>query len=230
MILLDRQKQSYLYSVAVHIIIVLLFLIMKYEPDLPEEEYLTVGFGAFGELSSSGALGKVDENAENPRKEDSKEKNKLEEKEVDLPAAKNTDDNNVLAKSDKKEDKKETQPEKIKPLIEEEDKENKGRENVGGGEGNFGFELDFGGRGVRKIYSYVIPSYPDGVSKEIDVKLKFTILPDGTVGNIIPLIKADTRLESVAIESLRQWRFEPIPAGKKQADQTVVIIFPFRLQ
>ena len=95
---------------------------------------------------------------------------------------------------------------------------------------NFGFEIDFGGRGKRKIYSYALPSYPEGVTKEIDVKLKFTIQPDGTVGKIIPLIKADTKLEFAAINSLRQWRFEPLPESQKKLEQSAVIIFPFRLQ
>lgn len=92
------------------------------------------------------------------------------------------------------------------------------------------FEIDFGGKGMRKIYSYSLPPYPKGVSKEIDVKLKFSILPDGTVGKILPLIKADARLELVAINSLRQWRFEPLPESKKGIQQFAVIIFPFRLK
>jgi protein TonB len=101
---------------------------------------------------------------------------------------------------------------------------------AGEGEGGFGFEIDFGGKGTRKIYSYNLPEYPEGVSKEIDVKLRFTILPDGTVGKIFPLIKADARLELASINSLRQWRFEPLPRNAKQIEQTVVIIFPYRLQ
>ena len=79
------------------------------------------------------------------------------------------------------------------------------------------FDIEWGGTGKRKIYSYNIPAYPAGVSKEIDVKLRFSILPDGTVGRIFPLIKADTRLETAAINSLRQWRFEPLPSGQNQA-------------
>lgn len=97
--------------------------------------------------------------------------------------------------------------------------------------GNSGINIQFAGLiGSRDIYSYKIPSYPGGVSKEIDVKLKFTILPDGTVGKIIPLIKADTRLEVAAITSLRQWRFEPLESNFEQVEQTAVITFPFRLR
>ncbi|MHB8931212.1 MAG: energy transducer TonB, partial [Melioribacteraceae bacterium] len=110
------------------------------------------------------------------------------------------------------------------------DNQKTGSEIGGEGDGGFGFELDFGGKGMRRIYSYNLPAYPEGVAKEIDVKLRFTILPDGTVSRIVPLIKADARLESAAINSLRQWRFEPLPSNAKQVEQIVVIIFPYRLQ
>ena len=82
----------------------------------------------------------------------------------------------------------------------------------------------------RKIYSYTLPQYPEGVKKEVDIKLQFTILPDGTIGTIIPKIKADTKLENAAINSLRQWRFEALDGSQKQVEQTAVIIFPYRLQ
>ncbi|MDP4174640.1 MAG: TonB family protein [Bacteroidota bacterium] len=100
----------------------------------------------------------------------------------------------------------------------------------GEGDGNGdGYGIDWGGRGIRKVYSYIIPKYPEGVYKEADVKLRFTILPDGTVGNIITLVKADARLESSAVRSLRQWRFEPLPGGQRFV-QTAIIVFPYRLR
>ena len=102
--------------------------------------------------------------------------------------------------------------------------------NGGIGPGGFGYGIDWGGRGNRKIYSYTLPSYPEGVQKEIDIKLSFTILPDGTVGQIRPLTKADTRLEDAAINSLRQWRFEALSPNMKQTEQAAVIVFPYRLR
>jgi protein TonB len=102
--------------------------------------------------------------------------------------------------------------------------------NGGIGPGGFGYGIDWGGRGNRKIYNYILPAYPDGVNKEIDIKLSFTILPDGTVGQIRPLTKADTRLEDAAINSLRQWRFEALSPQMKQTEQAAVIVFPYRLR
>ena len=68
------------------------------------------------------------------------------------------------------------------------------------------------------------------INKEIDIRLKFTIKPDGTDGSIFLLTKADTRLENAAINSLWQWRFEPLTLNQSQTDQTAIIIFPYRLQ
>ncbi|MEW6652136.1 MAG: energy transducer TonB, partial [Bacteroidota bacterium] len=92
-----------------------------------------------------------------------------------------------------------------------------------------GFGIDWGGR-IRKIYNYIIPKYPEGVYKEIDVKLRFVILPDGSVGRINVVKKADSKLEQVAIEALKLWRFEPLALTQSGASQTVTITFPFRLE
>lgn len=106
----------------------------------------------------------------------------------------------------------------------------KGNGGEGGEGGGNGFFFDWGGSGVRKVLTYSIPDYPAGVNKEANVRLKFTIRPDGSVGSIIPITKADTRLEDAALNSLRRWRFEKLPASVSPFDQTVIITFPFRLQ
>ncbi|MGE5364386.1 MAG: TonB family protein [Bacteroidota bacterium] len=101
----------------------------------------------------------------------------------------------------------------------------------GNGQGNGvgdGYSINFGGS-IRKIYSYTIPKYPDGVNKQADIRIRFSIMPDGSVSNIIVLTKADRRLEMAAVNSLRRWRFAPLGAGQKQAEQTATIVFPFRL-
>lgn len=201
---------SYLFSFGVHALLLLIFAFITYNVEFEEEEFVTVGFGTFAAANSSG------------KKET---KPKEDKKKVEVPKVVNTDKDNEVAPivENKKEEKKE---EKKK----EQEKKDEGKENEGAGEGNYGFEIDFGGKGVRKIYSYVLPSYPQGVNKEIDIRLRFSILPDGTVGDVFPLIKADTRLEMAAIRSLKQWRFEPIPSSKKIKAQVAVITFPYRLQ
>ncbi|MBA4407118.1 hypothetical protein C0389_07585 [bacterium] len=225
----EPRNISYVASLVFHLLLAIIFLFVKMSNDSQAEEYLLVGFGSgsgMGNPSTLGTTKTIEE--EKPATEkipDSKEKLKK----VDPPKARQTDENNVITKIDKKKEKEDVADSKVKPLVKEDGKKT-GSDIGGEGDGGFGFELDFGGKGKRRIYSYNLPEYPEGVAKEIDVKLRFTILPDGTVSRIIPLIKADARLEFAAINSLRQWRFEPIPVNAKQIDQTVVITFPYRLQ
>ena len=224
-----RKNFPYLLSVSLHVILLAIFWFVNFSLDYEEEEFVTIGFGTYGRSSSTGVVS--DDKKEEVKPPEIKEKEEpKEEKKVELPKVENTDDENVIAAADKKDDEVDDKKEEIEPLVEEEEAETDGKEFEDEGEGNYGFEIDFGGKGKRKIYSYNLPSYPEGVSKEIDVKLRFTIMPDGSVGRIFPLIKADTRLEMAAINSLRQWRFEPIPNSKKQSAQTAIIVFPYRLQ
>jgi TonB family protein len=203
------------FSITIHALIIFLLMAFSISQEVDMNEYVTIGFGEFGNSSSSGTIKKSD-----PKK---KSIEKKEKKAVAVPIAENVDETNEVtsAKVKKKEEKK-TEEKKVE--------KDKGREDNTEGKGNFGFELDFGGNGKRKIYSYNIPAYPRGVSKEINIKLKFTIMPDGSVSRIILVQKADTRLEAAAMNSLRQWRFEPLPEGKDSKPQTVAITFPFRLE
>lgn len=225
----NKKNYSYLLSVAFHIILILIFFAVNFSIEYDEDEYVTIGFGTFGRVSSTGAVG-VENKKDNAPEKKEVVKEKKEEKKVDLPKIENTDTENLVKEAESKKEKEKPVEEKVKPLVAKEDSDTKGKEVTGEGEGNFGFQIDFGGKGIRKIYSYSLPAYPEGVSKEIDVKLRFTILPDGSVGKIIPLIKADTKLEMAAINSLRQWRFEPLPNRQKQNEQTAIIVFPYRLQ
>ncbi|MBK8945664.1 MAG: energy transducer TonB [Ignavibacteriae bacterium] len=229
---MKNRKNPYLFSIAVHLILLMILYFIKINSEPAEEEFVTIGFGSIGNLSSAGVR------AENPTeekqiKEPEKQQTVKEEivKKVELPKVQNPDEtNNVVVSADKKQNDKVTKPEEVEPIPTKEEEAGNGTEETGEGDASFGFEIDFGGKGKRKIYSYSLPPYPEGVSKEIDVKLKFTILSDGSVGRILPLIKADSKLELAAINSLRQWRFEPLPERAKNIEQTAVIIFPFRLR
>ena len=44
---------------------------------------------------------------------------------------------------------------------------------------------------------------------EVGIRLQFWVLPDGTVGEVIPLQRGNLELERAAIEYLRDWRFTP---------------------
>jgi protein TonB len=219
-------------SILFHLLLLLLFLVIRFSIDYQPNEYVELSFGIFGETGSSGATGseirEIEELAKPEEKNETKDKS-MEVKEVELPKAKNTSEENVIKPSDKE---KEAGSE-IKTETKEDTKSDittEGQGNKAEGEGSFGYDINWGGQGKRGILSYIIPSYPEGVQKEIDIRLKFSIMPDGTVGTIIPLTKADTKLENSAIHSLRQWRFEPLSKNQSQLEQTAVIVFPYRLQ
>jgi len=222
---------SYTISFALHAIAILLFLFINLSFDYVPSEYVELSFGISDQTGSSGAQGnKINIIKETPKpseKEQSKEKNP-EVKEVDLPIAVSTEDENVIKPANnEKEVAEESNEINTETVVPNSKSSEEGNSSV---EGNFGFDIDWGGKGTRKIYSFILPQYPEGVKKEVNIKLQFTILPDGTVGTIIPKMKADTRLENAAINSLRQWRFEALSSNQRQAEQTAVIVFPYRLQ
>jgi protein TonB len=222
---------SYLFSISIHAVFILVLVLGNLSSGAPEEEYMLVGYGpGFGSGGQGGGSLQANQDDKNNIAAEQPEEKK-EEKKVELPSAEPVKGEDAIASSSK--NKKENNSDsKVKPLLKGNSKGDGfgyGGEGTGGG-GGFGFELDFGGNGKRRIYSYSLPEYPEGVSKEIDLKLRFTILPDGTISRIIPLIKADAQLEMAAVNSLRQWRFEPLPQNAKQMEQTVVITFPYRLQ
>ena len=222
---------SYTISFVLHAIVILLFLLINLSFDYVPSEYVELSFGISDQTGSSGAQGnKINIIKEIPKpseKEQSKEKNP-EVKEVDLPIAVNTEDENVIKPANNEKEAAEENNEKNTETVASNSKSSEeGNSSV---EGNFGFDIDWGGKGTRKIYSFILPQYPEGVKKEVNIKLQFTILPDGTVGTIIPKMKADTRLENAAINSLRQWRFEALSSNQRQVEQTAVIVFPYRLQ
>ncbi len=226
----DSKNSSYVYSFSLHAFMLLIFFFINFNIEFNTEDYVTIGFGAIGKTGSSGAIGREQTEKKNVAEIEKQVNKSVEEnKKVELPKVEHSDEENIVVAADRKEEKVDAPPQNVKPVRETES-DNRGKEFDGAGKGSFGFDIDFGGRGQRKIYSYILPAYPDGVAKEIDVKLRFTILPDGTVGTIFPLIKADARLENAAINSLRQWRFEPLSSNQKQVEQTAVITFPYRLQ
>lgn len=223
---------SYSASLLFHSILLIIFLLVNLTFEFPAKDYVELSFGISAETGSSGAIGeKLDKIQELAKPEDQNitENKNPEVKEVQLPVAKNTQDENVIKPAEK--DKEQKTKTKTETKTETKtDVTTTGQGNLAQGEGSFGFDIEWGGMGTRKIYSYSLPTYPEGVNKEIDIRLRFTIKPDGTVGSIALLTKADTRLENAAINSLWQWRFEPLSPTQQQSEQTAVIVFPYRLQ
>jgi len=83
----------------------------------------------------------------------------------------------------------------------------------------------------RTIQKKVIPKYPAGLQKEAIVKIRFTVLPDGRIGEMIPLRKGgDATLEQVTMNALRQWRFNPLSPSVPQVSVQGIITFNYILR
>ncbi len=102
-----------------------------------------------------------------------------------------------------------------------------GSRGTGPGKGEGFGDIEWGGGGNRVVISKKIPVFPPGVNTSAQIRIRFTVRPDGTVGAIIPLQKADPKLEKAAIDALRQWRFNPL---KEDIDMVGIIPFTFRLR
>lgn len=80
----------------------------------------------------------------------------------------------------------------------------------------------------RVIFQPPLPNAT--VESESELELRFWILPNGAVGRVVPVKKADPRLEALAINYLRNWRFNPLPSDAPQDEQWGVIPFKFRIR
>jgi len=67
------------------------------------------------------------------------------------------------------------------------------------------------------------------LEKNTIITMKFWVFPDGTVGKIIPLKKADAELERIAINYLKQWRFSVLPRESSQDEQWGIIPIKFKI-
>lgn len=83
----------------------------------------------------------------------------------------------------------------------------------GAGDG-FG-DIDWGGGGNRILLSKKLPQFPKSVKSNARIELRFKVLSDGSVSQVIPLQKADPALEQAAINAIKQWRFNPLSDNKE---------------
>ncbi len=100
--------------------------------------------------------------------------------------------------------------------------------NVPANKSEMAFELDFGGKAIRKIKSYLLPEFDTVEKGDLITKLNFTIKPDGSVAKIYPVKKTNSRNELSSIFAMRQWRFEALKKSADQVDQPAIITFDSR--
>lgn len=221
---LSNRKNTYLISFFLHILIFVLFSFVTLGTKIEELEYVTIDFGSpgSGRMGESPTVEKSNTALEEVQKvsEDSKQK-------VDAPRVRQEFEEVIQKNNKAEEDKRRIDRTKQSENISKNVSKNETGDQPFG---SSGYSFDWGGRGTRKILRWEKPKFPPGVQKEIDIKIRFTILPDGSVVSPIPLIKADTQLEDAAIQALKTWRFEPLRSNQIQFEQTVIITIPYRLE
>lgn len=73
-----------------------------------------------------------------------------------------------------------------------------------------------------------LPDYTEKVNARIRVQI--TVNPEGRIIRRFPLQKGNPQLESAVMDALQRWRFNALPPGAPQENQTGTITFTFRLE
>lgn len=93
-------------------------------------------------------------------------------------------------------------------------------------------DIEWSGKPRRILYRPAYPPrYPEGYQGQTQgrIRLKFWVDSQGYVVRVVPMQKLDPRLDVVATNYLRQYRFEPV--SKKKGDlEWGIIPFSFRLE
>ncbi len=83
---------------------------------------------------------------------------------------------------------------------------------------------------LRNVLFKILPEYPRNLQQEAVVKIRFTVLPNGTIGEMIPILKGSTTLENITMEAFKQWRFSPLPTNVPQVTEQGTITFRYILK
>jgi len=82
----------------------------------------------------------------------------------------------------------------------------------------------------RRVVFQPPPPQVAGLDETADIILRFWVLPDGTVGRVIPIRKGSARLEGIATTHLKRWRFTPLPSHEAPREEWGIVAFRFRVR
>lgn len=97
---------------------------------------------------------------------------------------------------------------------------------TGSGVGDFAAE----GMGSRGWTVRPTARYPDNADASGSVKLRFTVLPDGSITSIVPIRSPNKALLDAAIAGLRRARARALPPTSPQIPQQATITYSFVLK
>jgi len=100
-----------------------------------------------------------------------------------------------------------------------------GEKGTGPGKGMGLGDIEWGGGGNRTVLNKILPPSPGNLDRLVSIKIRFTVLPDGTVGDMRPMTKGDPNLESVSLRTLKKWKFNRL---ESDIQMTGTITFTFK--
>ena len=216
-------------TVLFHIIIaVLISFLVVFKPKIPAVVELDwAGSSGAPNQCISESESEPDKSQESAQSGGEKEKNKIDVPEMKNPSSESIPDvskEKPKVTTGKTQKKVKTEGSTVAP-------HRRAKAGIAGGAGkSTGYSIEWVGSGSRRLLSGRIPSYPEGTNKELPVTLQFSVLPDGSVTGIIPLLRSDELLEREAVQALQTWRFDPLPPQFEQKPQMGKITFKFVLQ
>ncbi len=93
---------------------------------------------------------------------------------------------------------------------------------------NFTIEGEIEG---RKLLFNPLPEYPEGLNQNATIRISCQVLSDGSVSSsgMVPIRKENATLEELAMNSLKTWRFEPLPQQNTNV-QRGIVTFVFKVR
>ena len=90
------------------------------------------------------------------------------------------------------------------------------------------FQLEWEGDYNRAPLVQPLPNYHyHQTDSDAVISVRFEVRPDGSVGRLQSIIKANPELEREVLSTLRTWRFSRLPSNMPQESQYGTITFRF---
>jgi len=87
------------------------------------------------------------------------------------------------------------------------------------------------GSGIsRSRIAGLLPVFPEGVHREAQIQVKFTVRPDGSLFGMTLVQKGEPSFEQASLSAMRTWKFNALPVTSEQKDQKAVATFYFKLK
>jgi len=227
-------------SIGLHVALALLFGFLTASKPPPQQlGYVEVEFGEFAPgqpvdatQAAEEAASEAQEETPEPDTEPEETAQEPQNEQVELPEEEQPSDETIPPEEDEAEPPEaEPQPEPEQTADEQEPSEEPG-DNEAGDPGEGATEqasAPYNIEGLDRDPQFApLPTYAEKVNARIRVRI--TVDPDGRIVRRVPLIKGNPTLEAAVMDALQRWRFNALPPGAPQENQTGTVTFTFRLE